>query len=72
MQMFRKPVTFAKQGDRIGICVAKLDSDLVERGIMCSPQSLKSTELIVAVVRKVIYYQEAVKNKAKFHITIGH
>jgi selenocysteine-specific elongation factor len=40
MQMFRKPVQAAKQGDRVGICVAQLDSTLIERGIASSPKSL--------------------------------
>ena len=28
--------------------------------------------MILAIVRKVPYFTEAVKNKTKFHITIGH
>jgi len=72
MQMFRKPVTQARQGDRVGICVAQLDATLIERGLACAPKSLPSTQLILAVVRKVPYFTEAVKNKTKFHITIGH
>ncbi|CDW76735.1 selenocysteine-specific elongation factor [Stylonychia lemnae] len=72
MQMFRKPVTSAKQGDRLGICVAQLDSSLIERGIATTPKSLLSTDLIVALVKKIPYFTEEVKNKAKFHITIGH
>lgn len=35
MQMFRKPVQMARQGDRVGICVAGLDAASVERGIAC-------------------------------------
>lgn len=40
--MFRKPVQSAKQGDRVGICVAQLDANLIERGIAATPKSLKS------------------------------
>ena len=32
MQMFRKPVQAAVQGDRVGMCVAGLDASLIERG----------------------------------------
>ena len=28
--------------------------------------------MILAEVRKIPYFSEAVKNKTKFHITIGH
>jgi selenocysteine-specific translation elongation factor len=45
---------------------------LIERGIASSPKSLQSTDLVLAEVRKIPYFTEAVKNKTKFHITIGH
>ncbi len=41
MQMFRKPVKTARQGDRLGICVTSLDSELVERSIAVSPASVQ-------------------------------
>ncbi|TNV81040.1 hypothetical protein FGO68_gene8456 [Halteria grandinella] len=72
MQMFRKPVQSARQGDRLGICVAQLDAALIERGIATTPHSLHSTDLILAIVKKIPYFTEPVKNKSKFHITIGH
>jgi selenocysteine-specific elongation factor len=34
MQMFRKSVDKAKKGDRVGICVAKLDPKDLERGLV--------------------------------------
>lgn len=37
MQMFRKPVNVARQGDRVGICVGQLDSNLIERGLAATP-----------------------------------
>jgi selenocysteine-specific elongation factor len=72
MQMFRKPVQIARQGDRVGICVAQLDAALIERGIAVSPKSFQPTDQILAAVKKIPYFTEAVKNKSKFHITIGH
>lgn len=72
MQMFRKPVQSAKQGDRLGLCVPQLDASLLERGIACSPKTMLSTDIIVCLVKKVPYFLEEVKNKAKFHVTIGH
>lgn len=49
-----------------------MDAALIERGIAASPKSMQSSDLILAVVRKIPYFQEAVKNKSKFHITVGH
>lgn len=72
MQMFRKPTQSARQGDRIGICVAQLDSSEIERGIACTPGTMKTAETVLAVLEKVRFYTELVKNKQKFHITIGH
>jgi selenocysteine-specific elongation factor len=35
MQMFRKPIDRAIQGDRLGICVTNFDAKLIERGLAC-------------------------------------
>ena len=56
----------------MGICVAQLDATLIERGIATSPKALQCTDILVAVVKKIPYFLEEVKNKSKFHITIGH
>ena len=72
MQMFRKPVSRAVQGDRIGLCVKNLDAKLVERGIIASPGSLLRATAVLALVRKVKYYGDPIATKAKFHISIGH
>lgn len=37
MQMFRKPVSTAKKGDWVGICVTNLDSKLIERAVVTYP-----------------------------------
>jgi selenocysteine-specific elongation factor len=50
MQMFRKPVQIAKQGDRVGMCVSQLDANDIERGIACSPGSMKTCETVIAIV----------------------
>uniref|UniRef100_A0A8C7E7Q9 Selenocysteine-specific elongation factor n=1 Tax=Naja naja TaxID=35670 RepID=A0A8C7E7Q9_NAJNA len=42
MQMFHTPVTYAMQGDRVGICVTQFDPKLLERGLICTPESLDS------------------------------
>ena len=42
MQMFRKPVEKACQGDRLGVCVTQFDPKLLERGLACSPGLIKT------------------------------
>ena len=37
MQMFRKPVDKAVQGDRVGVCVTQLEATALERGLACTP-----------------------------------
>jgi selenocysteine-specific elongation factor len=72
MQMFRKPVTSVKQGDRVGICMAQLDASLIERGIAAKPGSLKPTDCAIVLVKRIPYFVGEIKTKAKLHISIGH
>ena len=37
VQMFKRPVQRASQGDRIGMCVTQFDAKLLERGVACAP-----------------------------------
>lgn len=72
MQMFRKPVKIAKQGDRVGICVTNLDPGLIERGIAASPGSVPQLSNIICMVKKVRFFRQKCKTNTKFHISIGH
>eukprot|EP00117_Sycon_ciliatum_P000364 scpid69785/ scgid6458/ Selenocysteine-specific elongation factor; Elongation factor sec; Eukaryotic elongation factor, selenocysteine-tRNA-specific len=72
MQMFKKPVQKAIQGDRLGMCVTQFDPKLLERGLVCSPGSLPTLYAAVVAVRKVRYFKANVNSKSKFHITMGH
>jgi selenocysteine-specific elongation factor len=72
MQMFRKPVKEALQGDRVGICVTNLDSTNIERGIAAAPDSIPLLSSVICMVKKVRYFRGALKSNAKFHISIGH
>lgn len=72
MQMFRKPVSRAIQGDRVGICVTQFDPKLLERGLVCSPSTVPTIVAGVVLVEKIQYFKGSVSSKAKFHITIGH
>ena len=72
IQMFRKPVQAIRQGDRAGICVAQLDASSIERGLAAKPRTMRSTDLLVAVVKRVPYYMQEIKSKLKLHISMGH
>ena len=47
MQMFRRPVTEAHRGDRVGICFAQLDAGLMERGLVAEPGSVPTVSSAV-------------------------
>lgn len=72
VQMFRKPVTGAMQGDRVGVCVTQFDPKLLERGVVCTPGSLHTLHAALISVRKIGYFKGALATRAKFHITVGH
>lgn len=72
VQMFRKPVSGAMQGDRVGVCVTQFDPKLLERGVVCTPGSLRTLYAAVISVKKIGYFKGSLANRAKFHITMGH
>ncbi|XP_063093877.1 selenocysteine-specific elongation factor isoform X4 [Cavia porcellus] len=72
MQMFHTPVTTAMQGDRLGICVTQFDPKLLERGLVCAPESLHTVHAAIISVEKISYFRGPLQTKAKFHITVGH
>nr|XP_006120284.1 selenocysteine-specific elongation factor isoform X1 [Pelodiscus sinensis] len=72
MQMFHTPVTYAMQGDRVGVCVTQFDPKLLERGLICTPESLQTIHAAVISLKKIQYFRGALQTKAKFHITVGH
>jgi small GTP-binding protein len=72
MQMFRKPVKSAKQGDRVGICVTNLDPNLIERGIAAAPGSVPLLTTVICMIKKVRFFRPACRSSTKFHVSIGH
>ncbi|XP_062977684.1 selenocysteine-specific elongation factor [Elgaria multicarinata webbii] len=72
MQMFHTPVTCAIQGDRVGICVTQFDPKLLERGLVCTPESLQTIHAAIISLKKISYFRGSLQTKAKFHITVGH
>jgi selenocysteine-specific elongation factor len=72
MQMFKKPINSAVQGDRVALLFTQLESDLIERGLCCSPGYVKMSENCIIQINKIRYFKQQIKNKSKFHVISGH
>jgi len=72
MQMFRKPVNVASQGDRVAIRVTQLDAKQMERGLVADPGTVPTISAAVVDVNRVRFFKFPIKSKAKFHVTVGH
>ncbi len=72
MQIYKKPVEKAYQGDRCAICVTNLDAKLVERGIACAPNYVKNSYAIIVKFNLIKYFKHSIPSGSNFHITINH
>ena len=72
IQMFRKPVQRATQGDRVGVCVAGLNPKTVERGIVAAPDTVPLINGALCLIRKVRFFRHKCLTDSLFHVTIGH
>jgi len=73
LQMFRKPVQKAVQGDRVAVCIPGLEAQNLERGIVVDSKAVVPTfDGCICVVEKIQYFKGSIKSKAKFHVTVGH
>ena len=74
IQMFKRPVGSAIQGDRLGICVAGLDAKSMERGFVATPGTVPSIQSAIAHVRRVkqFFFKGKCGSKSKIHISVGH
>ncbi|XP_054715029.1 selenocysteine-specific elongation factor-like [Uloborus diversus] len=72
IQMFKKPIQTAMQGDRVGICVTQFDPKDLERGVVCSPGYIETTDSVIASVSKIPYFKGVCKTGSKFHVSIMH
>lgn len=72
IQVFRKPVTEAKKGDRCGINVAQFDSDKFERGVACKKNKAKWANSVIFPLNVIKHYKRKVSSKEIFHVSVGH
>ena len=72
IQVFRKPVEKAIQGDRCGICLANFDSKQFERGFASAPGFVKNAYSVIIQLNKIRHFKSKIESMSKFHISIGH
>ena len=72
IQMFRKPVQMAVQGDRVGMCVAALDASKIERGLATTPNTVPTIHACICYVRKIRFFKGTCQSKSRIHVTAGH
>ncbi|CAK9297827.1 unnamed protein product [Gordionus sp. m RMFG-2023] len=83
IQMYKRPVKNAIQGDRIGVCLPRLDITF-ERGYACSPlrphkshsqiplRHLNSSATICVSARRIRHFRGVCNSDTLYHVSIGH
>ncbi|GIY36448.1 selenocysteine-specific elongation factor [Caerostris darwini] len=72
IQMFKKPISKAMQGDRVGICVTQFDPKILERGTVCVPGYMETADIVIVSIHKIPYFKGKCLTNSKFHISIMH
>lgn len=72
MQMFKKPVAKAVQGDRVGMLIKNLDHTKIERSLACSEGLVQTIEGGLFLMRKIKHYKNEVKSNSKMFIIFGN
>jgi len=72
MQIFRESTDKCARGDRVGMCVAGLDPEGLERFLVSTPKTVPTFDRAIVSCEKIRLHKSQVKTKSKFHVTIGH
>ncbi|KAF0312052.1 Selenocysteine-specific elongation factor [Amphibalanus amphitrite] len=72
LQMFRRPVERAVQGDRLGVCVTQFDPKTLERGLVCEVGYLSTVLACIVSLHRISYYRGEIRSKSRLHVTLGH
>lgn len=72
MQMFRIPQNSAGQGDRLGICLPKIDASNFERGLLATTGYVLNIRAAIINLIPIKYYKGMIASKTKYHLTIGY
>lgn len=72
MQMFKKPVSKAVQGDRVGMLIKNLDHSKIERSLACNEGFVQNIDGGLFLMKKIKYYKNEVKSNSKMFIIFGN
>ncbi|XP_037080499.1 selenocysteine-specific elongation factor-like [Pollicipes pollicipes] len=72
LQMFRRPVERAIQGDRVGVCVTQFDPKTLERGLVAAVGYLPTITACIIQLHRIDYFRGEIRSKSRFHVTLGH
>ena len=72
LEVFRRSVPRAVQGDRVAVCVPTLDAKRIERGLAAAPRSVPTITSAVLLLRKVRWHAGDLLSGKKLHVTLGH
>jgi selenocysteine-specific elongation factor len=72
MQMFRKPLLKAFQGDRLGMLIKNLDHTKIERSLACSDGYVQNSEGGIFILKKINFYKQDIKSRTKLFIIVGN
>jgi len=72
MQMFKKPVTRALQGDRVGMLIKNLDHTKIERSLASNEGYVQNLDGGLFLMKKIKYYKQEVKSNSKMFIIFGN
>lgn len=71
MQSFRENVRTISAGDRAGICVQSIDSELIERTLVCnSGNAIPKRSILILTAKRIKFFKGDLKSKMKLHISV--
>jgi selenocysteine-specific elongation factor len=72
MQMFKKPIQKAYQGDRVGMLIKNLDHTKIERSLACNEGYVQNVSSGIFLLKKILYYKHEIKSNSKLYLIIGN
>ena len=72
IQCYKNNVSSAIAGDRVSISIAQFSSKKLNRGLICSPNTVPTIYRAIARCDSIRFFMESIKSNGIFHITIGH
>lgn len=72
IQSFKRSLSSAAQGDRIGICITQFNTELIERGTLASPGFVRQIKAAVVKINRIRLQKNIIKSKSKLLIISGY